>query len=107
MIGGLLAYLVLTQLNLDWRILMVPLFIAVVIYGFMFLKLKFPETERVTSGVSTGEMFKACLNPLFLIMIACMFLTAATELGNNNLDTGTSPRNKCFRIFWSLSSYLE
>ena len=80
-IGGLLAYVVLTQLNLDWRILMVPLFIAVVIYGFMFLKLKFPETERVTSGVSTGDMFKACLNPLFLIMIACMFLTAATELG--------------------------
>lgn len=80
-IGGLLAYIVLTQLNLDWRILMVPLFIAVVIYGFMFLKLKFPETERVTSGVSTSDMFKACLNPLFLIMIACMFLTAATELG--------------------------
>ena len=80
-IGGLLAYLVLTQLNLDWRILMVPLFIAVLIYGFLFIKLKFPQTERVTSGVSTGEMFKACLNPLFLIMIACMFLTAATELG--------------------------
>jgi|SRR5215203_547668 len=80
-IGGLLAYLVLTQLNLDWRILMVPLFIAVLIYGFLFIKLKFPQTERVTSGVSTGDMFKACLNPLFLIMIACMFLTAATELG--------------------------
>lgn len=80
-IGGLLAYLVLTELNLDWRILMVPLFIAVVIYGLMFLKLKFPQTERVTKGISTGEMFKACLNPLFIIMIACMFLTAATELG--------------------------
>ena len=80
-IGGLLAYIVLTQLNLDWRLLMIPLFIAVVIYGFMFLKLKFPETERVTSGVSTGDMFKACLNPLFIIMIICMFLTAATELG--------------------------
>src|SRR6187455_1011454 len=80
-IGGLLDYIVLTQLNLDWRLLIIPLFIAVVIYGFMFLKLKFPETERVTSGVSTGDMFKACLNPLFLIMIVCMFLTAATELG--------------------------
>jgi fucose permease len=80
-IGGLLAYLVLTKLNLDWRILMTPLFIAVVIYGFMFLKLKFPQTERVTKGISTGEMFKACLNPLFIVMIACMFLTAATELG--------------------------
>jgi MFS family permease len=80
-IGGLLAYVVLTKLNLDWRILLVPLFIAVIVYGFIFFKLKFPQTERVTQGVSTTDMFKACLNPLFLIMIACMFLTAATELG--------------------------
>jgi len=28
-------------------------------------------------------MFASCLSPLFLIMIACMFLTAATELGTN------------------------
>ena len=80
-IGGLLAFVVLTQLNLDWRILLAPLFIAVAIYGFLFFKLKFPQTERVTTGVSTKEMFAACLNPLFLIMLACMFLTAATELG--------------------------
>jgi len=80
-IGGLLAFVVLTQLNLDWRTLLVPLFIAVATYGFLFFKLKFPQTERVTSGVTTKEMFSACLNPLFLIMLACMFLTAATELG--------------------------
>ena len=80
-IGGLLAFFVLTKLNLDWRILLVPLFIAVATYGFLFFKLKFPQTERVTSGVTTKEMFSACLNPLFLIMLACMFLTAATELG--------------------------
>lgn len=80
-IGGLLAFFVLTKLNLDWRILLVPLFIAVAIYGFLFFKLKFPQTERVTSGVTTKEMFSACLNPIFLIMLACMFLTAATELG--------------------------
>jgi len=80
-IGGLLAFFVLTKLNLDWRVLLVPLFIAVAIYGFLFFKLRFPQTERVTSGVTTKEMFSACLNPLFLIMLACMFLTAATELG--------------------------
>ena len=80
-IGGLLAYYILTQLHLDWRVLMIPLFIAAVIYGLMFIRLKFPQTERVSQGVSTGEMFKSCLNPLFLIMLLCMFLTAATELG--------------------------
>jgi MFS family permease len=80
-IGGLLAYIVLDQMQLDWRILMVPLFIAAVVYGIMFWSLKFPKTERVTQGVSTGAMFGACLNPLFIVMILCMFLTAATELG--------------------------
>jgi len=80
-IGGLLAYFVLTQFHLDWRVLMIPLFLCAIIYGLMFLRLKFPQTERVTSGISTKKMFTSCLKPLFLIMLASMFLTAATELG--------------------------
>ena len=28
-------------------------------------------------------MFKACLQPLFIVMLLCMFFTAATELGTN------------------------
>jgi fucose permease len=80
-IGGLMAYFALSQLGLDWKVLMVPLFLCAIIYGTMFLRLKFPQTERVTKGVTMGEMFAACLNPLFLVMLACMFLTAGTELG--------------------------
>jgi MFS family permease len=80
-IGGLLAYFILSQFHLDWRILMVPLFICAIIYGIMFWSLKFPVTERVSKGISTGKMFSSCLKPLFLVMLACMFLTAATELG--------------------------
>jgi len=38
----------------------------------------------VASGVSTSEMFKACLTPLFIFMIVCMFITASTEFGVNN-----------------------
>src|SRR5436190_236911 len=82
-IGGLISYLFLEKLHLDWHILIATLFIPVVIYGFMFLKLQFPQTERVTKGVSTGKMFASCLSPLFIVMIACMFMTAATELGTN------------------------
>jgi MFS family permease len=82
-IGGLIAYLLITKMNLDWRILVSILFLPAVIYGLMFLRLEFPKTERVASGVSTADMFKACLSPLFLVMLACMFLTAATELGTN------------------------
>ena len=42
---------------------------------------KFPETERVTAGVSNREMFGEALRPLFLLLFACMWMTAAAELG--------------------------
>lgn len=76
-----MSYLLLDQLKMDWRILIGLLVLPSIIYGLMFWKLEFPQTERVQKGVSTSEMFSSCLNPLYLIMIACMFLTAATELG--------------------------
>lgn len=80
-IGGLLSYALLDKMGLDWRVLIGLLIIPVLVYGFMFLKLQFPKTERVEKGISTGKMFASCLKPLYLVMIACMFMTAATELG--------------------------
>jgi MFS family permease len=82
-VGGVIAYLLMDQLHMDWHILIAVLFIPAIIYGLMFLKLDFPKTERVTSGVSTKAMFLSCLTPLFLVMLLSMFLTAATELGTN------------------------
>jgi len=80
-IGGLISYLFLEKLQLDWRLMVGLLFIPAIIYGVLFWKLEFPQTERVQKGISTKEMFTSCLNPLYLVMIACMFMTAATELG--------------------------
>jgi MFS family permease len=82
-IGGLVSYLMLDILKMDWHVMIAILFIPAAVYGFLFFKLDFPQTERVTKGVSTSKMFSSCLHPLFLIMLACMFLTAATELGTN------------------------
>ncbi|MBN9380627.1 MAG: MFS transporter [Chitinophagaceae bacterium] len=82
-VGGVIAYLFMDRFHLDWHVLIAVLFIPAIIYGWMFWSLEFPKTERVTSGVSTKEMFMSCLTPLFLVMVACMFLTAATELGTN------------------------
>ncbi|MEO8111029.1 MAG: MFS transporter [Ginsengibacter sp.] len=82
-IGGLLSYVLIDNMHLDWRFLIATLFIPAIIYGVLFFKLKFPQTERVTSGVSTKQMFSACLKPLFIIMIVCMLMTGATELGTN------------------------
>ena len=82
-IGGLISYFMIDRLKMDWHYLIAVLFIPAAIYGFLFLKLQFPQTERVTKGVSTKRMFASCLSPLFIVMIVCMFLTAATELGTN------------------------
>jgi hypothetical protein len=82
-VGGVISYLLMDTMHLSWHLLLSVLFIPAVIYGVLFWKLDFPKTERVTSGVSTKDMFLSCLAPLFLVMLACMFLTAATELGTN------------------------
>lgn len=79
-IGGLLAF-AMGKMGFGWRVQFGTLLVPAAIYGVMFFRMKFPQTERVESGVTTGEMFKACLHPVFLIMVACMFMTAATELG--------------------------
>jgi MFS family permease len=46
----------------------------------MFVGQSFPKTERVQRGVSTGSMWAACFNPMFLLMVVCMLMTATTEL---------------------------
>jgi MFS family permease len=65
---------------LIWKIEVGVMLLPTLIYGYLFSKLDFPVTERVASGVSTGEMYKALWNPLFIFMFVCMFGTAITEL---------------------------
>lgn len=79
-IGGLLAY-GLGKIGLGWKVQFACMLLPLVAYGYLFFGQKFPQTERVQQGVSTGAMFAACLRPFFLLMVACMLLTAATELG--------------------------
>lgn len=79
-IGSLLSYFMLDVLSLNWKLYVAVLYLPLIMYGMMILKEKFPQTERVTSGVSTGDMWKAVAKPLFLFMGFCMLLTASTEL---------------------------
>ena len=78
-LGTLIVFL-LNKVNIGWQIQVGVMFIPTLIYGFLFSGLHFPVTERVASGVSTGAMYKALANPLFIFMIVCMFGTAITEL---------------------------
>jgi fucose permease len=82
-IGGLLAY-VLGAAGLGWKVQFACMLIPLAIYGLMFLGQSFPRTERVQQGVSTRSMFTACFNPVFLVMVVCMLITAATEFGPEN-----------------------
>jgi MFS family permease len=78
-IGALLAF-GMQQAGMGWQLQVATIFIPTVIYAYLFWGQKFPDTERVESGVSYSEMVAACFSPLFLFMLACMFLTANTEL---------------------------
>jgi MFS family permease len=80
-VGSLLGWLIMDVLNLGWQAMVATLFIPLVIYGVLFFGQKIPATERVQLGISNKKMFSSVLNPLFLFMVLCMFLTAASELG--------------------------
>src|SRR6202044_1101107 len=75
-----LIVLLLNQIGLGWQIQVGIMLLPTLIYGYLFSKLDFPVTERVSSGVSTAGMYKALWNPLFIFMFICMFGTAITEL---------------------------
>ncbi|HRI58909.1 MAG TPA: MFS transporter [Saprospiraceae bacterium] len=78
-IGALLAA-GMKYLGLGWELQVALILIPTLMYGWMFWGQDFPQTERVESGASTAEMFKAVVSPLFIFMAVCMFFTANTEL---------------------------
>ena len=81
-VGGLTSF-ALTALHLDWHVKLASILVVVAAYGILFLGQKFPPTERVQASVSNGAMFRELARPAFLLLLGCMFLTAATELGPN------------------------
>ena len=80
-IGSLVGYVVMDVLGLGWEVMVATLFIPLVLYAALFYGQKFPVTERIQLGVSNKKMISSLGNPLFLFMVFCMFLTAASELG--------------------------
>jgi hypothetical protein len=86
-IGGLLSYLLsnigfISSSGHGWQIKMALILVPAVVYTFMIYGQKFPQTERVTAGISFSGMFvEAVRRPLFILIFVMMWLTAATELG--------------------------
>jgi MFS family permease len=80
-IGGLLAFAMTQTIQASWQLKLSMILVPTIIYLFMSISLTYPKTERVTSNVSTAEMWKQAGRPLFILMFCTMWMTAAIELG--------------------------
>lgn len=80
-IGGLLAVFLTKVVSVSWEVKLATILVPAVIYLFLAISHKYPQTERVTSNVSTGDMWKQVAQPLFILLFVCMWMTAAAELG--------------------------
>lgn len=78
-IGGLLGF-ALSKLGVSWQIQLGIILVPTIVYGILIFGQQFPLTERVASGISTGEMIRAALRPGFLLLLLCMMITASIEL---------------------------
>jgi len=78
-IGSLISYY-FTKWGIGWPVQVGIMIIPTLIYLYLASRLTFPPTERVSAGVSTLDMYKSLLSPLFLFMLVCMMGTAITEL---------------------------
>ena len=80
---GTLVSFGFANIGWGWQLQVATMLIPTLIYGFLFFRLDFPVTERVSSGVSTKDMYKAVLQPLYIFLFICMLGTAITELFTN------------------------
>ncbi len=78
-IGGILAWLIMDQINLPWQVLVGVLFIPLAIYGFLFFGQKIPETERVSTGVSYKEMMRNVGAPITITLAVIFMILMATN----------------------------
>lgn len=77
---GTLIVVLFNAIGFGWQWQVGIMLLPAVLYGYLFIKLDFPETERVSSGIPASRMYRAVFSPLFLFMMVCMFGTAITEL---------------------------
>jgi len=80
-IGGLLAVAMTQMFNASWQLKLATILVPAAVYLVMAISMQYPQTERVQSNISTGEMWGQVARPLFILLFICMWMTAAAELG--------------------------
>ncbi|TRY31763.1 MFS transporter [Aliiglaciecola sp. M165] len=84
-IGALISN-VMTSAGLGWQLQVATIIVPTLIYGYMLLSSEFPEFDR--SQHSTVDNIKHLFTPLYIFLVACMTLTATTELGTQQWIQG-------------------
>jgi fucose permease len=78
--GGLLT-VAMTRAGIPWQAKLGLVLVPALVYLVMALSLRYPQTERAASNVPAAEMWRQAGRPLFLVLMVCMWMTAATEMG--------------------------
>ncbi len=78
-IGSLLAWFIMDQLQLPWQTLVSMLFIPLALYGFLFFGQAIPETERVATGVTYKEMMRNVGAPVTITLAVIFMILVATN----------------------------
>lgn len=76
---GALVSKFMTDFGMGWQAQIGIMLIPTLIYGYLFFKETFPESEHIETD--TGLNIRSLANPLFIFIIACMTLTAISEFG--------------------------
>jgi MFS family permease len=76
---GALTSKFMSDFGMGWQIQISVMIIPTLIYGYLFFKEEFPESQHIETDTSVN--IKSLFSPLFLFIIACMTLTAISEFG--------------------------
>ncbi|SDQ17565.1 MFS transporter [Flagellimonas zhangzhouensis] len=77
-IGSLISKF-MTDFGMGWQLQIGVMLIPTLIYGYMFFKQEFPESEHIETD--TAKNIKSLADPLFIFIMICMTLTAISEFG--------------------------
>ncbi|MFS4493019.1 MFS transporter [Maribacter sp. 2308TA10-17] len=69
----------MTYMGLGWQAQIAIMFVPTLIYGFLFFKQKFPESENIETNTFTN--IRSLGSVLFIFIAFCMTLSATAELG--------------------------
>jgi hypothetical protein len=101
-VGGLIG-VAAGSLSLAWQTQLAATLVPALATIALCLGVAFPRTARAASGVAWGEMFRELLRrPMYFVWLACMFLTASSELAPGQWIDLTLTRTVGMRGIWLL-----